>query len=294
MVVAFLLFNGVMLEKLLPFWLHKLNITLVVSLLGFTSYSWAAFPEFTAKAYILIDHTTGEVLASHNPDMRLAPASLTKIMTSYIIADKIAKGELSSDECVKISKNAWGLKFPGGAQMFLEPGQKVTLRQLNQGLITVSGNDAAVAIAEHISGDIPTFATLMNQYVSQLGLKNTRFVNPHGLDAPEQYSSARDLALLCKALILLFPKQYHLYQQKSFTWNSITQQTRNRLLWDKVLDIDGIKTGYTSHAGYSLASSVVQDERRLIAILMGADSDISRFNESRRLLSILSDTKKQQ
>lgn len=178
--------------------------------------------------------------------------------------------------------------------MFLEPEQKVTLGQLNQGLITVSGNDAATAIAEHISGNVSAFAKLMNRYTLELGLKNTQFTNSHGLDDPEQYASAKDLAILCKALIQTFPEQYRLYQQKSFTWNSITQEIRNRLLWDNELNIDGIKTGYTQQAGYSLASSVMQGNKRLIAVLMGADSDKSRLTESHKLLKLISSTENQQ
>ncbi|WP_461536266.1 D-alanyl-D-alanine carboxypeptidase family protein [Spongorhabdus nitratireducens] len=241
-------------------------------------------PQLKSKAWIIVDDSTGRTLASFNPNLRLPPASLTKIMTSYIVGDKIRLGEVHPKHPVKVSQRAWAKKWPGSAKMFLEPEQKVSLEQVNQGMITVSGNDAATAIAEHISGSCADFVKLMNGYAVQLGMTDTHYVNPHGLDDPAQYTTARDLALLCSKLIHDLPDQYKHHSQRHFSWNNISQLTRNSLLWDKELKVDGIKTGYTNGAGYSLASSAIKDGRRLIAIVLGTESAADRINESRKLL----------
>ncbi|MGY0217619.1 D-alanyl-D-alanine carboxypeptidase family protein [Endozoicomonadaceae bacterium StTr2] len=266
-------------------------ICLLSSLLSFSLHSKTLTrsnelqtPELKAKAWMLVDDATGKTLASFNSGIKTPPASLTKIMTSYIVGDLVRQHKLSPTHTVKISNRAWGKMWPGSAKMFLEPGQKVTLEQVNQGMIAVSGNDAATAIAEHISGCCADFVKLMNGYAEQLGMTDTHYANPHGLDDPAQYTTARDLALLCSKLIHDLPDQYKHHSQRHFSWNNISQLTRNSLLWDKELKVDGIKTGYTCGAGYSLASSAIKDGRRLIAIVLGTESAADRINESRKLL----------
>lgn len=245
-------------------------------------------PEINAKGHILIDHTTGKVISEGNADALLAPASLTKMMTSYIIGVELASGNINSDDLVSISKNAWATGNPllkGSSLMFLEVGKEVPLDLLNQGIIVASGNDACIAMAEHIAGSEDAFADLMNAHAEQLGMNSSYFENSHGLDSTEHKTTARDMATLAQALIRDVPNEYALYKQKSFTYNNIKQYNRNGLLWDKSMDVDGLKTGYTSQAGYSLVTSATKGEMRLISVVMGTDSDRARKVESKKLLN---------
>lgn len=242
-------------------------------------------PAVNAKAYILIDHTTGKVLAQGNANEALPPASLTKMMTSYIIGKEIQEGRISPSDQVTISENAWAKNFPESSKMFIEVGKEVSVADLNKGIIISSGNDACVAMAEHIAGSEDAFASLMNTYAQELGMSNSHFANSHGLPDPDQYVSARDMATLASALIDETPSEYEIYAQKSFTFNNIKQYNRNALLWDRSMQVDGIKTGHTSEAGYSLVSSAVDGDTRLIAVVMGTNSEQARKVESKKLLN---------
>ena len=242
-------------------------------------------PAVNAKAYILIDHTTGKVLAQGNADESLPPASLTKMMTSYIIGKEILEGRISPSDQVTISENAWAKNFPESSKMFIEVGKQVSVADLNKGIIISSGNDACVAMAEHIAGSEDAFASLMNTYAQELGMSNSQFANSHGLPDPDQYVSARDMATLASALINETPDEYDIYAEKSFTYNNIKQYNRNSLLWDRSLNVDGIKTGHTNEAGYSLVTSAVEDGTRLISVVMGTSSEQARKVESKKLLN---------
>ncbi|MEH6453779.1 MAG: serine hydrolase [Psychromonas sp.] len=242
-------------------------------------------PAIGAKGYLLVDFDSGKVLAENNSEVSLAPASLTKMMTSYIIGHEIKMGNLSLDDKVIISENAWSKNFPDSSKMFIEVGKEVSVADLNRGIIVQSGNDACVAMAEHIAGSEDAFADLMNSWAKQLGMDNTHFVNSHGLHSTEHYTTAADMAILAKALIQDVPEEYRIYSEKSFKFNNIEQYNRNGLLWDKSLNVDGIKTGHTSAAGYSLISSATKDNMRLISVVMGASSDSSRKVESKKLLN---------
>ncbi|QIA62710.1 D-alanyl-D-alanine carboxypeptidase [Vibrio astriarenae] len=242
-------------------------------------------PAVAAKGYVLMDYHTGELLAASNEHTQLSPASLTKMMTSYVIGQEIKAGNVSLDDDVTISKNAWARNFPGSSKMFLEVGKTVKLEELNKGIIVQSGNDACVAAAEHIAGSEGAFVDLMNGWAQQIGMTNSHYGNVHGLDNSELYSTPYDLALLGQALIRDVPEEYRVYSTKSFTYNGITQHNRNGLLWDKNMNVDGIKTGYTRQAGYNLVSSATQGEMRLIAVVMGAKNPDARKAESKKLLS---------
>ncbi|MCW8996627.1 MAG: serine hydrolase [Psychromonas sp.] len=242
-------------------------------------------PAIAAKGYLLIDFDSGKVLAENNSEERLEPASLTKMMTSYIIGQEMKSGNLKATDKVTISKKAWSKNFPDSSKMFIEVGKEVSVAKLNQGIIVQSGNDACVAMAEHIAGSEDAFADLMNSWAQQLGMKNSHFVNSHGLHAEGHYTTAHDMAILAKALITDVPNEYHIYSEKSFTYNGIVQYNRNALLWDKSLNVDGIKTGHTSDAGYSLVASATKDGMRLISVVMGTKSDTARKVESKKLLN---------
>jgi len=242
-------------------------------------------PSIAAKGYLLIDFHSGEVLSENNSEQSLAPASLTKMMTSYIIGNELKNGNLNLEDKVTISKNAWSKNFPDSSKMFIEVGKEITVADLNRGIIIQSGNDACVAMAEHIAGSEGAFADLMNAWALQLGMNNTHFVNSHGLHSEEHYTTAKDMATLAKALIMDVPEEYRIYSEKSFKFNGIKQYNRNGLLWDKSLNVDGIKTGHTSAAGYSLVSSATKDGMRLISVVMGARSDEGRKVESKKLLN---------
>lgn len=238
-------------------------------------------PTIAAKAYLLIDFDSGAVLAARDPDKRVEPASLTKMMTSYIVAHELDAGKIHLDDKVTISEKAW--KMPG-SKMFIEVGKKVPVRDLLKGMIVQSGNDATVALAEYVAGSEEVFAQLMNQYAQKLGMTHTHFVNATGLPDPNHYTTARDLAILARALIRDFPNHYDWYKEKVFTYNGITQYNRNKLLWQDP-SVDGIKTGHTQSAGYCLVASAKRDGMRLISVVLGTDSDRKRISESRKLLN---------
>ncbi len=241
-------------------------------------------PSVSASGFLLIDHNTGHVIAEKNVDQRLAPASLTKIMTVYVVGKELQAGNISITDMVTISENAWAKNFPDSSKMFIEVGTQVSVEELLQGIIVQSGNDACVAIAEHIAGSEAAFASMMNAYAQSLGLTATNFVNSHGLHDADHYTSPRDMATLSSALIEETPEMYTIYSQREFTYNDIKQFNRNSLLWDKSLNVDGIKTGHTSDAGYSLITSATQGDMRLISVVMGTDSERARKAENKKLL----------
>ncbi|MDX1460564.1 MAG: D-alanyl-D-alanine carboxypeptidase family protein [Xanthomonadales bacterium] len=238
-------------------------------------------PQLGASSYILMDFNSGKVLVEHNPDERVEIASITKLMTSYVVFQELASGELTLGETVNISENAW--RTPG-SRMFLEPGMTVTVEELIRGLIIQSGNDASVALAEHLAGTEEAFASVMNFYAQQLGMSNTNYTNSTGLPHEQHYSTARDTALLSVALIRDFPDYYRWYSEKEFTFNNIRQHNRNNLLWRDPA-VDGLKTGHTEAAGYCLAASAKRDGMRLISVVMGSFSEQSRASESQSLLN---------
>ncbi|WP_455211725.1 D-alanyl-D-alanine carboxypeptidase family protein [Kaarinaea lacus] len=238
-------------------------------------------PAIDADGYLLLDYHSGQVLAERNADQRMEPASLTKMMVSYIVADELSAGAIALEDEVTVSEKAWRMT---GSRMFIEVGEKVSVDQLLKGMIVQSGNDATIALAEHISGNEQSFVALMNNHAQRLGLNDTHFVNATGLPHPEHYSTPRDLALLGKALIRDFPEQYKLYSIKSFKYNKIKQNNRNTLLW-KNDAVDGIKTGHTESAGYCLVASALQENMRLISVVLGTDSKKARSTESNKLLN---------
>ncbi|MDE3273627.1 serine hydrolase [Pseudoalteromonas sp. G4] len=242
-------------------------------------------PQINAKGYFLVDFTTGKVIAEGEADTKLAPASLTKMMTSYVIGLEVESGNISLDDQVTISEKAWAKNFPDSSKMFIEVGKQVSVEDLNRGIIIQSGNDACVAMAEHIAGSEAAFADLMNAHAQKLGMTNTHFINSHGLDTTEHFTTPRDMATLGVALIRDVPAEYALYAEKSFTYNGIKQYNRNSLLWDENLSVDGIKTGHTSEAGYSLVTSAKKGNMRLVSVVMGTKSERSRATESRKLLN---------
>ncbi|QLB39813.1 MULTISPECIES: serine hydrolase [Mannheimia] len=242
-------------------------------------------PQINAQTYILMDYNSREVLASLNPDQRQYPASLTKMMTSYVVGEALKAGRVSSSDMVTVSENAWAQKFPGSSLMFLDLNSKVSVANLMKGLIIVSGNDASVALAEHVSGSQAAFINEMNKYAQQFGLKNTHFTTVHGLDDAEQYSSARDMAIIGAQIIQDHPEEYKIYAEKEFQYNiKKPQLNRNGLLWDKTLQVDGLKTGHTDKAGYNLVASAVNPNTRLISVVMGVPTYKGREVESKKLL----------
>ena len=238
-------------------------------------------PAIDANAYILVDHHTGKVLAENNADAKLAPASLTKIMTVYVVLREINRGHLQLEDLATISQKAWGTS---GSRMFLEVNAQVKIEDLLKGVIIQSGNDASVALAEHVAGNESTFADMMNQHAARLGMTNTHFKNSDGLPDPEHYTSARDLAILTSALIREFPEYYRWFSQKEFTYNKITQQNRNKLL-SRDESVDGVKTGFTDEAGYCLVASALRENMRLISVVLGTKSANARANENQTLLN---------
>lgn len=241
-------------------------------------------PSVSAKGFILMDYQTGNVIAEQNADIQIPPASLTKMMTSYVIGVEIANGNIKETDLVTISENAWAKNFPDSSKMFIEVGKKISVADLNRGIIIQSGNDACVAMAEHIAGSEDAFASMMNMHAEKLGMTSTHFVNSHGLHDGDHYTSPRDMAILSAALIRDVPAEYAIYAEKEFTFNDIKQYNRNGLLWDKSLNVDGIKTGHTSDAGYSLITSASQGDMRLISVVMGTDSERARKVENKKLL----------
>jgi D-alanyl-D-alanine carboxypeptidase (penicillin-binding protein 5/6) len=245
-------------------------------------------PPVDAKAWILMDYASGKVLSEGNADDKLDPASLTKIMTSYVVGQAIKANKIKMTDMVTIGKDAWATGNPalrGSSVMFLKPGDQVSVENLNKGVIIQSGNDACIALADYVAGSQDSFISLMNSYSQKLGLTNTTFKTVHGLDAPGQFSTARDMALLTKAMIHDVPDEYAIHKEKEFTFNNIKQPNRNRLLWNTSLGADGVKTGTTAGAGYNLVSSAQQGDMRLIAVVLGTKTDRIRFNESEKLLT---------
>ncbi|MDD1781230.1 D-alanyl-D-alanine carboxypeptidase [Enterovibrio sp. ZSDZ35] len=242
-------------------------------------------PQIAAKGYVLMDFHSGMVIAEKDANEPLAPASLTKLMTAYVVGQEIKLGRLAWDDRVDVSENAWSAKFPDSSKMFIKPGDVVTVKDLMRGLIIQSGNDAAVALAEHIAGSESAFVNLMNSWAEKLGMDSSQFVNAHGLDAYGIQSTAMDMAVLMQSIIEELPEVYDLYSEKVFTWAKITQYNRNKLLWDRSLDVDGGKTGYTSDAGYSLASSATEGRMRLVSVVMGTSSQQARESASKNLLN---------
>ncbi|WP_334354410.1 D-alanyl-D-alanine carboxypeptidase DacA [Enterobacter hormaechei] len=245
-------------------------------------------PQIDAESYILIDYNSGKVLAEQNADARRDPASLTKMMTSYVIGQAMKAGKFKETDLVTIGNDAWATGnpvFKGSSLMFLKPGMQVPVSQLIRGINLQSGNDACVAMADFAAGSQDAFVGLMNSYVSALGLKNSHFQTVHGLDAEGQYSSARDMALIGQALIRDVPNEYSIYKEKEFTFNGIRQTNRNGLLWDNSLNVDGIKTGHTDKAGYNLVASATEGQMCLISAVMGGRTFKGRETESKKLLT---------
>jgi len=240
-----------------------------------------AEPQIAATAYLVMDADTGKIIASKNENERFAPASLTKMMTAYILEYELTKGNVAEDDLVLVSEKAWRTQ---GSRMFIREGTQVRLGDLMKGIVIQSGNDASVAAAEHIAGSEAAFADLMNQHAGLLGMENTHFENSTGLPGDNHVSSAFDLALLAKAIIQDFPQHYGMYSEKYFTYNKIRQPNRNKLLWrDKT--VDGLKTGYTDAAGYCLVASAKRDGMRLISVVLGTSDEEARARESQKLLS---------
>jgi len=238
-------------------------------------------PQLAVESYILIDSTTGKILVDHNAQVRLPPASLTKIMTSYVIASEIEQGRISLSDLVPVSVNAWRME---GSRMFIQEGTQVSVEDLLRGIIIQSGNDASVAMAEFIAGSEQTFAEMMNQLAEWLGMHNSQFRNATGLPDEAHYTTAADLAILTSALIQRYPQHYKTYQEKYFTYNDIRQANRNSLLF-RDETVDGVKTGHTKAAGYCLVASSQQKGMRLISVVMGASSERTRASETQKLLT---------
>jgi D-alanyl-D-alanine carboxypeptidase (penicillin-binding protein 5/6) len=238
-------------------------------------------PALAARAYLLLDYNSGQVLAAREPQARIEPASLTKLMTAYLVFRALREKRIRPDQVVPVSERAW--RVPG-SRMFIEPGRPVTVEELVHGMIVQSGNDACIALAEAIAGSEEAFVAAMNREARRLGLDNTHFANSTGLPHPQHYSTAYDLARLAAALIRDFPDYYPLYSQKEYRYNHITQANRNRLLWTDPT-VDGMKTGYTENAGYCLIASARRGERRLLSVVLGAASEAARAAESQKLLN---------
>ena len=238
-------------------------------------------PAIAAKAYILVDVLSGEILAAQNAEEPREPASLTKLMTAYLTFGALRDKQIMPSQMVTVSERAWRAE---GSRMFIEPKKAVSVDELLRGEIVQSGNDAAVALAETVAGSEPAFVERMNREAARLGMKNTHFVNATGLSTPQQASTAADLALIAAAIIRDFPEYYPLYSIKEYRYNKITQSNRNRLLWTDPY-VDGMKTGFTDAAGYCLVASAKRGPRRLLSVVLGAPSDVARASESQKLLN---------
>ncbi len=238
-------------------------------------------PSLNAKAYVLMDANSGKIIAEKNMDEKRPPASLTKIMTLYVISNALKTGQISLNDKVRISEDAWRT---GGSRMFLKEGSMASVQELIDGIIIASGNDACVALSEYVAGSETAFVQMMNQTAQQLGMTSTHFTDSTGLPHPDHYTTAHDLAKLARALINNFPQDYAWYKQKWITYNKIKQPNRNRLLW-RDPSVDGIKTGHTKAAGYCLISSAKRDGMRLISVMMGTPTDSARANDSQAILN---------
>ena len=238
-------------------------------------------PAIAAKSWLLVDFSSGQRLAAHDPERRVEPASLTKLMTAYVVFAALKEKRIRPGQAVPVSEQAWRAE---GSRMFIEPRKPVTVDELIRGMIVQSGNDACIALADLVAGSEDAFVALMNKQAQRLGLKNTRYVNVTGLPHPQHYSTAEDIALLAQAIIRDFPEHYALYSLREYRYNNITQANRNRLLWTDPT-VDGMKTGYTQNAGYCLVTSARRGERRLISVVLGAASEAGRATESQKLLN---------
>ena len=266
----------------------RLSCALLVLVFFFASSAYAqsampapAAPIIGAKSYLVIDATTGQELASLDPDKALAPASLTKIMTTYVVFSALKQGQISLEDEVTISENAWRM---AGSRMFVEVGKRVSIEDLLLGMIVQSGNDASVALAEHIAGTEGVFAQMMNQYAQALGMHSSNFLNSTGMPAEGHVTTARDLSTLARAMIEEFPEYYAWHAVKEFTFNDIKQSNRNSLLW-RDPSVDGLKTGHTDDAGYCLVASARRDDMRIISVVMGTSSTKARTDGSQALLN---------
>ncbi|TBU95812.1 D-alanyl-D-alanine carboxypeptidase family protein [Phytopseudomonas dryadis] len=267
------------------------RLFLSLLLLG-ASAAWAdqtvvpAPPQLAAKSYVLMDAASGSILVENNGDQRLPPASLTKLMTAYIATLEIRNGKIGEQDMVTISEHAWrtGGAASGGSTMFLPLNSQASVDDLLHGIIIQSGNDASIAIAEHIAGSEDAFADMMNATAERLGMKNSHFMNSTGLPHPEHYSTAHDMAILARAIIDEDAEHYAIYSQKEFLWNNIKQPNRNLLLW-RDRTVDGLKTGHTQEAGYCLVASAVRDGARMITSVFGTDSEQARAAETQKLLT---------
>jgi D-alanyl-D-alanine carboxypeptidase (penicillin-binding protein 5/6) len=238
-------------------------------------------PTIAARAWISVDVNSGQVLAASNPDQKVEPASLTKIMTAYVVFDALDEKRLTLDQQVTVSEHAWRT---GGSRMFIEPRKPVTVDELLQGVIVQSGNDASVALAEAVGGSETSFAALMNEEAARLGMTGSHFMNATGLPDPQHTTTVRDLATIATHLITDHPNYFHYYKQRSFSYNKITQPNRNRLLWADP-SVDGMKTGHTDSAGYCLVATALRGDRRVLTVLVGTDSESTRAEESLKLLN---------
>ncbi len=262
--------------------MKRLAALLLAALLPFHAFPQPiTAPPVAARAYHLVDALSGQVLAAQSDDDRFEPASLTKLMTAYLVFGAIRDRKLDPNATLPFSERAWKAE---GSRMFIEPRKPVTVAELVKGMIVQSGNDATIALAEAVAGSEETFAQLMNREAKRLGLTNTNFVNATGLPAKDHYASARDMATLALAIIRDFPADYAHYSQKEYAYNGIKQANRNRLLWIDPT-VDGVKTGFTEAAGYCLVASARRGDRRLVSVVMGAQSDALRVSENQKLLN---------
>ncbi|MBL8198245.1 MAG: D-alanyl-D-alanine carboxypeptidase [Chromatiales bacterium] len=262
-------------------WLTGLTGLTTTLAQGADSLQIPAPPALGAKAYMLVDHTTGQKLAGLKENERLDPASITKLMTAYAVFRNIKNKRIGLEDPVTISETAWRT---GGSRSFIDLGSQVPVSVLLQGMIIQSGNDASVALAEHVAGSESAFADLMNQYAKELGMKDSSYRNATGLPDPEHYTTAADIIKVANAIIREFPEYYRWYSQKEYSWNGITQSNRNGLLW-RDSTVDGMKTGHTDTAGYCLVSSALRDGMRLVAVVLGTDSPAARERDSHTLLN---------
>jgi D-alanyl-D-alanine carboxypeptidase (penicillin-binding protein 5/6) len=254
--------------------------------------AWAQGPTLSARSWLLLDAASGSTLAAHEPTLRLEPASLAKLMTAYVVFIALAENRIALDDAVKVSRAAFAAPGSAGSRMYIEPDRPVTVQELLRGLIVASGNDAAVALAEHTAGTQVAFVERMNAEAKRLGLADTRFANPTGLSDPQQYTTARDLARLALRLGTDFPQYRTLFREREFTYNRITQANRNRLLWSDPT-VDGLKTGHLEASGWSIVVTAARPrgngatafERRLITVVLGAPSDAVRSQDALRLLN---------
>jgi D-alanyl-D-alanine carboxypeptidase (penicillin-binding protein 5/6) len=260
-------------------WLGLVGVA-VLAATPLAAQSPAAVPKLGFKSHYLVDFATGQVLAEQAPDEQVAPASLTKLMTAYVVFGALASGRMDLDERAHVSEKAWRM---GGTRMFIDVNSDVRVSDLVRGLLIQSGNDAAVALAEHLSGSVDAFVAEMNAAAAALGMTSSSFRNPHGLPARGHVSTARDLAVLARALIRDFPQYYSVHAERQFTYNGIAQRNRNALLW-RDASVDGMKTGYTEAAGYCIVTSAEREGMRLIAVVLGAPSPRQRNDGAQKLL----------